>query len=998
MGRARRRTGRSPGASAGPLLAGLLAGTPLAASPPLERFSPEDGLPHNTVNAILEDRQGFVWLGTDDGLARFDAYEFETFRFDPALAASTSNKITALAEDRQGTLWVGTDRGLHRFDRILDRLAPGAADNGLAGSLVSTLFEDRQGRLWAGGAGLFVRRAAGRFEAVPAPEGRWNAPEVVGRIAEAPDGSLLALRVSFVARHSMLLRTDPRGTRAEAVPLETPLSATQCLLAEQAGRLRLDPWTVVDLARGSVERAGTRPEPTPIPTACGEGPDGQTWFATDRGIYTRDLRTGRVAHLRPAPGDTHWQRNYITSLQQGRGGGLWLGSLGGLYRADPLARRFEWLGHTPGGERTLGADSVSSIAAGEDGEVWVGTFGGGLSRLGPEGEVRTFRHDPARPGSLCDDDVWALAARHGKLWVGTDSGLCVRDGSGVFRRRAARSLAGVRVKTLDFDPTGTLWLGTDLGLRRLRPPDDEAALVAPQLDRPLQAPNVNSVLVEGPGRIWVGTSGGDLLQLDARTGEASSFPLRTTQGDPVPNVGLFDLHRDSTGSIWLASGVGLGRFDPASGRFELPIAAAELPGSIVYAIDGDAAGRLWLGTGMGLVRFDPRLPPGRRANVFDLSDGVGNLEFNRHASLAHGERLYFGGITGLTSFRPDEIRENPHAPPVVLTRLDLVGDAGERVVRPPAGGLLELGPGDHVVSFGFVALNYTQPTRNRYRYRLEGFDPAWVQTASRSARYTRLPPGSYRFRVQGSNNDGVWNEAGASLSVRVRPPFWRTWWFVSLSGLALAGLALAAHRLRLRRLLELEHMRLRIASDLHDELGSELPGIALASSLVGQRGGLEERDRQRLAEIREATLRLMQGLRDVVWHLSPEHDSSASMLQRMRSTAGTLLSGIDHTFEAEVEEHALDMERRRELFLAFKEMLANVVRHSSARHVTIRLALTGRQLLLEVCDDGAGFDPATPADGAGLASLRRRAARLGAVLDLDSAPGRGARVALCRKP
>ncbi len=992
---ARPRTGRRAGAPCALLLA-LVVGPAGGAPLHLERLSPEDGLPHNTVNAILEDRQGFVWLGTDDGLARFDAYEFEAFRFDLVLAATTSNRVTALAEERNGRLWVGTDRGLHYFDRDRGRLAEGG-DTGLAGSHVSTLFEDRQGRMWAGGADLFVRRGTGRFEAVATPKGPWNAPDSVGRIAETPEGSLLALRTSLVARRSLLLRADAGSGRAEVVPVDGPLPATLCLLPEPDGRLRLDPWTVIDLSRGTLERAGPRPEPAPIPTACGQGPDGLTWFASDRGIYRRDPRTGRVTHLRPAAGDTHWQRNYITTLQGGRGGGLWLGSLGGLYHADPLARRFEWLGNSPGAARTLGADSVSSIAAGRDGEIWVGTFGGGLSRLGVGQELRTYRHDAARSGSLCDDDVWALSARQHELWVGTDSGLCWRDAAGTFRRRAVHSLSGVRVKTLDFDETGALWLGTDLGLWRLRPRESEAVLLAPRLERPLQAQNVNCVLVEDHRRIWVGTSGGDLLRIDGATGEARRFPLRTTQGDLVPNVGLYDLHRDASGSIWLASGSGLGRFSPASGAFELPIAAGELPGSIVYAIEEDAGGRLWLGTGRGLVRFDARLPPGRRSRVFDLSDGVGNLEFNRHASLALAGRLYFGGITGLTLFRPDEIRENPHVPPVVLTHLGLLGDAGERVLRPPLAGLLELGPGDQVLTFGFVALNYTQPARNRYRYLLEGFDPGWVESFSRTARYTRLPPGRYRFRVQGSNNDGLWNETGASLNVRVRPPFWRTWWFASLAGLALAGLGLAGHRLRLRRLVALERMRLRIAADLHDELGSELPGIALASSLVGQQGELGQRDRQRLAEIRETALRLMQGLRDVVWHLSPEHDSATSMLQRMRATAGTLLVGVEHAFEADVEEHALDMERRRELFLAFKEMLANVVRHAAARRVTIRLALRRRQLLLEVRDDGRGFDPAASPRGLGLASLRRRAARLGAVLDLDSAPGRGTRVALRRQ-
>jgi signal transduction histidine kinase len=299
------------------------------------------------------------------------------------------------------------------------------------------------------------------------------------------------------------------------------------------------------------------------------------------------------------------------------------------------------------------------------------------------------------------------------------------------------------------------------------------------------------------------------------------------------------------------------------------------------------------------------------------------------------------------------------------------------------------------VSFEFAALNFTQGHKNRYAYTLEGFDRAWIPAGTRrSARYTNLPPGRYVFRVRGSNNDGIWNDRGAALPVTVLPPYWQTWWFrAALAGAVVAALA-AAYKLRVRRIRGLERLRLQIASDLHDALGSELSGIALASGLIGRQDHLTDRDRRRLADVGSAATRVMFALRDIVWCINPEQDTLESLEARMRSVARTLLGGVTHEFiSSGITATPIDIDERRHLFLIYKELLHNVVRHARARRVAVRLDATDKTLALRVSDDGVGFD-AEAASGNGLANIRRRAAAIGAALEIEGRPGAGTDVLL----
>src|SRR4029453_11479116 len=231
-------------------------------------------------------------------------------------------------------------------------------------------------------------------------------------------------------------------------------------------------------------------------------------------------------------------------------------------------------------------------------------------------------------------------------------------------------------------------------------------------------------------------------------------------------------------------------------------------------------------------------------------------------------------MNGVTSYVPAEIRDNAYLPPVVLTAIQLLGGNGERTVDPLARQELTLSPGDYAVSFEFAALNFTQSAKNRFAYKLEGFDSDWIEAGTRRfARYTNLPPGGYVLRVRGTNNDGIASPLEASLHVSVEPALWQTWWFQLAAGGLVVGGLVVAYKLRIRRLMELEQLRLRIASDLHDELGSELSGIALASRMIGRHDQLTDKDRSRLADVASAAARITAGLRDIVWYISPEQDT-----------------------------------------------------------------------------------------------------------------------------
>jgi ligand-binding sensor domain-containing protein/signal transduction histidine kinase len=975
------------------------------------RWGTEHGLPHNSVYAIAQDLDGFVWVGTVDGLSRFDGHEFRNFRRGQgASPASSSQVIRSLLGAADGSLWVGSDEGLDRFrpsTEQFERIPLPLAANTMGRRTVHELHEDGHGTLWIATDHGLLRRDGDRTEAVLLAGAGAQGDDILG-LQEAKDGRLWLLAGSpDNALSARLVRLDPR-TGAQA-HLSLPAGWA-------AGRFTID-------SRGRFWLGGSEPHP-PGPTGfpdlapppspvfaayslVEDASDSATHFlGNEHGLFRH--RAGTREELLLRPDQPSWLNRYVRSLFRDRAGAIWIGTYDGLFRFDPHAKPFVHWRHDRGDANSLSTNAVSSILAEESGTTWIGTFGGGLDRADPvSGSVTRFRHRPDDRTSLPSDVVWALWQDPlGGIYVATEGGLAQLDPRTNRARRIALPLPAdaaaqgwLRVVSITADGSGRLWLGSHTGFYSYDPRSREARrFTVGTGSLGSQGENVESILVAPDGTLWLGTTLQGLVHYHPETGERQTYPLLTDDGSVLSSEGIWTIERDASGNLWLGSGAGLSRFDPETERFAHFTTRDGLPGAFVYSILRDPSGRLWLGTNRGLSCFDDRLPVGKKFRTFLLSDGIGSIEFNRRAATAgHNGRFYFGGVSGLTEFDPAAIRDDSAPPPVVLTAVEVLGRDGVVSKNPVGLERLVMSPRQRGLVLSLAALHFADPQRNTYAYRLDGFDHDWVQAGTaRQVRYTNIPHGSYTLRVRAANPDGVWNERGLALPIVVVPTLAETWWFRASVAVALATLLAWAYRWRVRRLLELEQLRVRIASDLHDDLSSDLAGIAIATDLLRQRPRLGSEEREQLLELRDRSLRMVEAVRDTVWYVNPEHDSIDALVRRMRRAARQLLGETAHEISVSLPpgSEALDMAARRGIFLIFKELLHNAARHAQASRVEIELAAAGDHLTLHVRDNGIGFEPGKTAHGEGLNNMQRRAREIGAHLDIQSAQGCGTSVTL----
>ncbi len=701
-----------------------------------ERISTGEGLSQATVTAILQDRTGFLWFGTQDGLNRFDGSGFEIFRNDPNDPGSLGNTwVQALLESPSGDIWIATrGGGLNRWLRDRDAFERWRHDpddpTSVAADQQRALLRDGDDLLWVG----TEESGLDRFD--PASGGFTH------------------------FRHD---RQDPASLSDDRV---------RALLEDSSGRL---------------------------------------WVGTDSGLNLMRA-DGTFAHYRHDPGDLESLGNdRVDWLLEDRGGVLWIGTEGaGVSKWDPRKWLFSNDSVRPS---DLGNASVLALTLDGAGRLWIGTAGGGVDVVDREsGELTRYRHDPTDPTSLSADLVTAMTTdRRGTVWVGTMSGGLNRfdAASGTFtryRHDPARpdSLGHDGVMTLYEDPSGNLWAGTyGGGVNRLRSdggfdrwrhdPDDPETL---SNDR------VTAFAARPDGTLWVGTFGGGVNWFDPASGRFVRVRNEPERPTSLSHNSVWMMLVDEDGVLWVGTQGGLDRlvrFDEATGEahFRRYGVADGLAGQFVFAILPDREGNLWISTNSGLSRFDPRTETFKN---YDASHGLQSDEFNMMA-YARGRdgELFFGGILGFNSFYPERISENTTVPPVVLTSFSKL-NRPVKLGRPISDvEELVLDWRDSVISFEFAALDFTAPEKNQYRYMLEGFDDNWIDHGNRRrVTFTNLDPGTYTLRVQGSNNDGVWNQDGIALRLVIPPPFWATLWFRALVGLGAVGLVFLGYGLRTR--------------------------------------------------------------------------------------------------------------------------------------------------------------------------------------------------------
>lgn len=999
------------------LLGGLLAAGPrvgCAQEAGHRFFSTLTGLPNNMVQCVAQDQQGFLWLGTQDGLSRYDGTSFRAFRADARrLGTLNGNFVRALAPDpARGGLWVGTGNGLCYYDPRTERFAslPGPA---AAAHFVNALFSDPAGPVWLGTEDGLWTYAPGtrhlrrcRLDAPSEPLGTGRR-EAVRALARGAAGTLWAgtgegqLCRLDPATHQ--LRPEPRYGPASTAPLSALAAGPDGTLwaGTEGGELRYLPPS------GGPVRVLERPQP-------GSAAIHSIWLDARGGAWVGSAAGLRYWPAQPPPGLPPLRlATEVLALGADREGQLWVGSAAGLHCLDIRPSPFAAL--PVGGLATTGP--VWAVAA-TPGRLWLGTEHQGLLELqASTGAVRArWRHQPAQPGSLADDYVrCVLADADGGLWVGLQHhGLDYRPAGAAafrhFRHAAARpgSLADDFVRCLYRDPLdGALWVGTEGGLCRLAPASaagDAFTTYRQQPHAPAGLPSnyVRCVLRDGTGRLWVGTGGGGLCRLDdARTGRFTTFRANAREAHSLPSNFVRALCLDGAGRLWVGTeGGGLCRLDDArTGQFTTFGEAQGFPDEVVYGLLTDSASRtLWASTNHGLARLDLAT---NHLTTFNTRDGLPQEEYNAGAAgRGPGGMLYFGGPGGGVGFRAAALRPRPPGP-VVLTALRRLN---QPVALPDTAlgrrRLLRLRPTDYVFTLEFAALDLRRADRYPLHYKLEGFDPGWLAAGPHpEATYTNLDPGRYTFRVRAAAAGPTPPEA--VLHLVVAPPWYGTWWFraLALGALGLAGWL--AYRLRVGQLLALERVRQRIARDLHDDIGSTLSSISIQAQLARHQLGPQPGPATELLEqIGSSSRRMLDAMDDIVWTINPQHDGLADVTARMRAFASEVLEprgiGLDFVADAAVSALHLPMESRREFFLFYKEAVNNLAKYAHAQRAHIELTYLAGSLHLLVADDGVGFDPALPPRGSGngLANMRARAAALHGQFALVAAPGQGTHVRL----
>ncbi|HEX6536485.1 MAG TPA: two-component regulator propeller domain-containing protein [Gemmatimonadaceae bacterium] len=779
-----------------------------------ERLGTDQGLSNGTVTSIAQGTHGFLWLGTEDGLDRYDGSGFTVLRPVPGDSGSLADGwVTALLAS-PGGLWIGTRRGgVQRFIPGSERLrhyrnVPGDPSS-LGSDHVLAMHEAPDGSLWVGTPrGLdHLDPASGRVRRyAPATGDSTDAANNVQAIARDASGLL------WVGTGRGLFLFDPGRARFARIDTGSHPLVVHALLPGLGGVM----WVGADGELLSVDVATrltrtrylseTPAHPSPFTgrvTALAAGEGSTIWVGSDDGVASLDQATGTFARHR---NDRHDPRalggSAVRSVLVDRGGVLWVGLEDyGVSKYAPSAVHFDLIHRDPSSPRSLSSDYIRGISEDHAGNLWIATQYGGLNRLDRRtGRVTVFRHRDDDPRSLPGDDVWAFLQDHARVsWVGLhEHGLGTLDPrTGAFTPSAlVPPQAGVNqiYETRD----GALLVGLNgLGLCEISRDRRRVLRYGATFgDRRVLATNdVQAILEDREGMLWVGGEGG-LTRIDRRSGRATRF--RAAPGQPGALRGYFitNIVEDRSGTIWVATkGGGLSRFDRRTGTFTTLGVRDGLPHNFVYGILEDARGRLWLSTDDGIAMLDPRTGAITR---YGMEDGLQGREFNRRAFYrARDGTMYFGGINGVNVFRPDAVAAPP-PPRVSLVGLS-VADAPPRLaVRYTADSVVRLRPGRNRFTITFMALDFAEPRKITYAYRLDGVDDRWIIAGRRrDAAYASLAPGRYVFHVRAANADGVWSPSDAAVTFVVEPPWWATWWARTLAVVALVALFAAAMRIRL---------------------------------------------------------------------------------------------------------------------------------------------------------------------------------------------------------
>lgn len=956
-----------------------------------------EGLPDNVVQAITQTPDGYLWVGTRLGLARFDGVDFT--RFEPRNTPEIPNpSITALCSSGDGALWIGTGGGgVARFQNGI--FTHFGKTNGLAGDDIRVIYESNDGSLWIGTTTGLSRYRNRTFVTYNEKDGLLS--DSVTAICWDRDENL------WVATTKGLSRLRKGGViDSFAMPNRLPNDTVRAILQDKGGRIWIGSnngllWYDQYWGNHFFPYNTKYGLSDMFVSAICEGHDGNLWVGTYSG-----LNRFYESRFYPQLDNEGQPFSKVNALFEDTVGDLWIGTQEGLIR---LNRKYFY---TYTQQNGLTHNNVMSVLQDHQGTMWACTWGGGIDQIKGE-EVTAY----SPTNSLSDGLILSMCeSRDGSMWVGADfdRGLThIKDGK-LTHYSWKDGLPNARIQVLAEDRTGNLWIGTSAGLSCW-----SNGKFTNYTERDgLAGDNVRAILQDHAGTIWFGTDGGLVLWKDGRFSNL-------TMDEGLSENAIIALHEDAQGSIWIGSdGGGLSRY--RDGRFTSCTSQQGLFSDTIFSIL-DEDGWLWMSCPRGIFRvriaelneLDAGAAKSISSIAYGKTDGMESPQCNGAGKpsvwKSFDKKLWFPTSKGLVRVDPQIIKLNPYPPTVYVDQLVADGKPHLSRVWPQLARdgktVIQIPPTHGELQIQYTAVCLSAPERACFEYKLDGVTGDWVDAGTRrTAYFNNLPPGKYEFHVRACNKDGVWNELGASIRFVLTPYYWQTRWFhvgtvIGCGGL-IAGLIMTAVRRRIRRQLRLleqqqaiEKERRRIARDMHDQLGAGLTQLGLLGEFARRDEAAAGKAKANVEKICNLTRELAQTVDEIVWTVNPRNDTLTKFAAYLASYAEDYFQATNIRCRLDIPAGLpsvpLSAEVRHNFFLVIKEALNNVVKHANASVVLVCLALEGSNLAIRVEDDGVGFSTQEADSGRnGIRNMKERLREIGGFLEIISQPQQGTRICL----
>ena len=980
-----------------------------------ESFTINDGLSQGFITAIVQDKHGFMWFGTNDGLNKYDGYSFTVFRHDPSNPNSIAgDDINCLFEDSHQRLWIGfKGKGIDIYDPVLNtfRHIRQTQTRGLRFEFILNITEDRSGAFWIRSRDGTDRLELKKDNVVVTHikpdstfERQRNKVGVEGILIDSRNRKFLTTNtvVNEVIFNDSLrsYRLVERFRFASGSPnfigalMDDTLN--HCIYLIAGGIVRkfpdynfsngriIAPYEALDI-HWTMDKSH------------------YLWLMEKDYITQVNVRYNRQRHIVADAPEQMKVLQTATVFYTDRTGVVWIGTGGyGLIKYDPA---------TAGFNHFMRGENVYQLLEDREGKVITNNLN---ALLISEDSVRNLPNFINADAIRKNFNMSFTRDTAGNLWF-------AENGEVLQYNMVTKIVQRINIPFTDFitvpfpllgDRTKNIWMGYNRYLVRYDWLDKKFY----KYEYPVKFIHYEydflQSMYQDEDLLWLGSING-LFCFDMQKEKmVHAYYDDEKDSSSISNNVVLSFCADVEEPdryLWIGTrGGGLNRLDKLTGKFIHFSTAQGLANNVIYGILPDYNGNLWLSTNKGLSEFNV---DSKRFRNFDVSDGLQSNEFNRYAYLRTSDGIMiFGGLNGINYFRSDEVK--PLDPPkVVFTDFRLFNHSVEPGRNSPLSKSIEatqqiiLRYKQNVVTFQFAATDYRKKGSIRYRYRMDGFDKDWTYSgAAHEATYTNLDPGTYQFIVQASFENGTWSTDSASIEIYIITPWYRTWWFYLSVAAVVCGAVFGLYRFRLNQLRRLERLRNRIAADLHDEVGSSISTIAIYSKIVQEQMDSLTFDKEPLLQkINDFATEIMASMNEIVWSINTKNDAFEHIISRMREHAIQLFEAKGYQLHFNFDEHIahskLSMERRREFYLIYKEALNNIAKYAEAKNVWISLALVDNRITLEIRDDGKGFDPDNvKKSGNGLSNMQQRATALHSEISVISSIGSGTEIVLSFTP